>query len=79
MLIQDNRCYGKAILESFQIWNFYSCTGAPMDVWEKQEKRDVEKTIATSVTPGKGREGELCSMKPVEKVNMEAKSTRHYL
>lgn len=40
-LIQDNRCYGKATLEGCQIWNFYNFIGAPVDIWEKQEKTQM--------------------------------------
>lgn len=36
----------------------------------------MENAIAVSVTPGKGREGELCNVKLAEKVNTKAKSTR---
>ena len=74
--------FGK--LSNLEVLQWYWCPCGCLR--ETRENTDVKKAIATSVTPGKGREGELCSMKLAEKVNVEAKSTRvpirgtrHYL
>lgn len=39
----------------------------------------MEKAIDVSMTLGRGREGEFCDMKLVEKVNVEAKSMRAHI
>lgn len=75
--MHDNRCYGKAILKKLSNVEFLQLYLCPKDDWEKQEKTsDAKKVIVRSATPGKGREGGLCSMKVAEEVNMEAESTR---
>lgn len=73
---QESRCYGKAILGSFHIWNFYNCIGASMDVLEKQEKTQMQRKNSHKCDPRKGQEGRALSMKLAEKMTMEAKSTR---
>lgn len=63
-------------MESFHIWNFYNCIGASIDVLEKQEKTQKWRKNSHKCDPRKGQGGRALSMKPAEKMNMEAKSTR---